>query len=541
MYNTTEQFKTDILGTARELALKVDMLMPDGSKIELGQEDIEGSSFSVSSSCMSKTFELGSAIASTCSISLDNRDGRWDDTTFDGVTLIPYCGLTKINGATEYIPMGRYIIDEPGRPYGILELKAADRLILLDETVPELAYPTTPYNVVSACCTKCNVPISPKVATMAHINDPWIKQPETELTCRDAISEVALMLGGFVRMSRDGYLEIAQFQKPDEAEPFEMPVGSRINFKQTSDEIKITGLTYDDTQIGTDEYLLEIEELELLNAQYKDDVLSYIWNIVNNFTYTAYTADYFGNPAFDVGDVILHRTRDNKNILSFISKHTYKHGGTCNIEAEGDSKAANLYKSANQRRLASVASKVTGSIEKQLTSYELASAQLSDMLGLMLGVYKSKETLEDGSIVYYFHDKPTLEESTEIWKFNGKALAFSDDGGLTWGGITVNSSLIIKTIQTVGLSADWIKSGEIDAGLIKVGEQTITEVLGQLSQDIGSLSEGGGNYIYNSTLGNGGVADGAYWGTGQTWGMAKKRYPMWSNITLTWQGVTNND
>ena len=48
-----------------------------------------------------------------------------------------------------------------------------------------------------------------------------------------------------------------------------------------------------------------------------------------------------------------------------------------------------------------------------------------------LGVYRTIQSSEDGSEVYYLHDAPTMAESTVIWEFNAGAFAVSTDGGQT--------------------------------------------------------------------------------------------------------------
>ena len=47
-------------------------------------------------------------------------------------------------------------------------------------------------------------------------------------------------------------------------------------------------------------------------------------------------------------------------------------------------------------------------------------------------MYKTEEILDDGSSVFYMHNKPTIGESQTIWKMTADAFAVSTDGGKTW-------------------------------------------------------------------------------------------------------------
>lgn len=461
MWNTSADFKAAIFSSTRELAMGVTLMLPGEDPINLSpQGDIEGSTLSIRSACMQKGFELGAATASSLTLSLNNRSGRWDDTVFDGATLVPYCGVKLANGTSETVPMGKFIVDRPGRPYAILELEATDAMVLLDEPLADLpvTWPATHRTLLMAIGQHCNVPIDVSVFAVNNIDRQAAKPAGyDELSCRDIVGEIALMAGGFARINRIGALEIVPLTKPTPEVARVMPTSSRRDFRQDNDPITITGIRYKDFIIGTVAYPLEIDDLVLLDDEDAPSVLQSIWGVIGGYTYTPYTASYFGDPSFDAGDVVLHETRDGKSILSTITQHTYKHGGLCTMTAKGQDKRAAGYKSANARRLSQIAARVADDIEHKLTTFEQSSAQISDMLGLMLGVHKTIETLEDGSNIYYFHNHPILEDSTEIWKFNGQVLGFSDDGGQTWGGVTVGSSLVVKIIQTVGISAEWIR------------------------------------------------------------------------------------
>lgn len=547
MYNVSDAFNEAVQANTRELHVKVTMLTVDQT-YELEAEDLEANSLTVTSSNMSKGFMLGGVIADSLSLALNNRDSRWNDVLLDGVTLIPYCGFKLADESIEYVPMGVFIVDDPGRPYASVQLKAADRLILLDEPLSKitLTYPATFRQMLQAVAQLCNLTVT--AATLAlPIMDYTVVEPiaDNKMTCRDVVSEMAVMAGGWARMTRTGELEIVELTAPDVDAAYQMPFGSRKSFKQSADALIITGMTYGDLKWGTSDYPLEIKKLSLLADGDVQQVLGLVWQKVDGFTWTPYTADYYGNPALDAGDIVLHTIRNNVQVLSMITKHTYKHGGNCQMAAEGKSRSVNKYKAQNERRLANIAAEVTHDLGGQLSTYQQATAMLADMLGLMVGVYRTVETLSDGSQIYYYHDQPTLAGSMEIWKFNGQVLAWSNDGGQTWpSGVTIDSKLIIRQIEAEGLNADWIKSGSIDTSLIKIGEVPLETVLAEMGQEISALEHGGGNLILNSNFGTGQEPSGAYWGIGLTWASAKKRGLTWGAAKAagkTWQNAKDGE
>lgn len=538
MFNVSTAFTDAIMANMRELKLKL-TLSAASETYELEAKDIELGSFTVSSACMSKEFELGAVVASTCGVSLNNRDGAWNDVVLDGATLTPYCGIVLADLTTEYVPMGVFIVDQPGRPYASVALQATDRLILLDETLADVSvtYPITNKNLLQAIGTHCNVPISTDALTMLNANHEIVKAPTSDrMTCRDAVGEIALMAGGFARMSRLGQLEIVQLEHPDADTAFDMRLGSRKTWQQTEDPITITGMSYGDLQWGTTDYNIEIEQLELLAGEDALTVLTPVWQAISGFTYVPYTATYYGNPALEPGDAVLHSLRGEGQVLSIITKHQYKFGGECQMLAEGKSPTARSYKSANVRRLASVAAHITEETDIKLTAYQQAAANMSDMLGLMMGVYPSSEELEDGSKILYWHNKPTREESDLIWMFNGLVLAVSNDGGQTWTGQTSDGTVIARIVYTLQLFAQQIiladgttaqeevdkietELTQIRAGYVRIVDidgtypETIIDggVINAGSVTVGKLADGAvtEDKLANGAVGTVKIADGA--------------------------------
>jgi hypothetical protein len=99
---------------------------------------------------------------------------------------------------------------------------------------------------------------------------------------------------------------------------------------------------------------------------------------------------------------------------------------------------------------------ITHDFDKKLSRFEQASAQMSDLIGLMMGVYPTQEPQQDGSVIYYWHDQPTLEESMIIWRLDKNVFAVSDDGGQTWTGQTADGTVIARTVHALQIHAQQV-------------------------------------------------------------------------------------
>lgn len=89
-------------------------------------------------------------------------------------------------------------------------------------------------------------------------------------------------------------------------------------------------------------------------------------------------------------------------------------------------------------------------VAKQATeSSTNISQELQKLLANGMGLYTSTVDAENGGKIFYMHDKPTLAQSTNIWKIQGGVFAASADGGNTWtAGFTTSGNSVAKIIQT---------------------------------------------------------------------------------------------
>lgn len=85
------------------------------------------------------------------------------------------------------------------------------------------------------------------------------------------------------------------------------------------------------------------------------------------------------------------------------------------------------------------------------------------------GLYETREKQTDGSEIIYYHNKQKKADSDILFVFNDAGFAISADGGINWYGLKVNGDLIAKILTADGINANWIRTGELRADLIKTG------------------------------------------------------------------------
>ena len=69
---------------------------------------------------------------------------------------------------------------------------------------------------------------------------------------------------------------------------------------------------------------------------------------------------------------------------------------------------------------------------------------------------------------WYLHDKKTVEESYIIIRVNAAGIIFSTDGGKTYNGVSWEGDAILKKIYAIGIDANYINAGELNAAIVKI-------------------------------------------------------------------------
>ena len=117
-----------------------------------------------------------------------------------------------------------------------------------------------------------------------------------------------------------------------------------------------------------------------------------------------------------------------------------------------------------------------GTLNYKTNQYKIAEQQLASIMSKAFGVFNTEEVLEDGSTIYYMHDKPKLEDSSTLWKMTENTFTVSTDGGATWNaGIDATGKAILNILSVIGIDATWINADNLTAISSNLGGWKIDE------------------------------------------------------------------
>lgn len=378
---------------------------------------IDGSPKIKMSALPANALEFGGVVSKSFSASLENKDKKYNGTRFNGKEVVVEAGLQLPDGTIEYIPCGTFYVNYAGKPYSIIKIEAADKMLSAEKSysLSTLTYPASLKQIAQDCASKMGISLFGDFKNSSYIVN---SKPDVKLyTYRDILSFIASIAGGFARITRDNKLEIVSFID-NTSEVYELrPTDSRINCT-TDDMVTITGLAYygneENVLKGTDEYPIVLENNPLLEGMLISDretILEGLYNEYNGFTYWPYSSSFVGNPCIDEGDFVKFFDTIDGDVTSFVGSYTLKLTGTETIEAPSCSELdknfldSNTYKKDTSSTRLNYAYNNGGGGSGTITTYTHSEyADLNKPISTYLNTTGS-------TLKTYFSVKPTMDGS----------------------------------------------------------------------------------------------------------------------------------
>lgn len=451
--------------------------------------------------------ELGSAIAATLSLTLYNTDKKYDDVNFEGVEMKVSVAVDE--DSPTWVPLGVFIVDTPPRHLSTISISAMDRMVLFDKDASGFDYDTnsTVAEVIQACAKAAGVPLADTNMKNLPNYNVQVSKPETQstITYRTLLQYCAALTGTFAYMNENGRLA---FRWYDTTAGFAMTPANRYSSDVYEQDVTITGLTYavksQDSEgketstvnvYGSADYAFDFtDNLLIAGNAARNQALTVVQSKIIPTTYRPYSAEILPAPWLFPGDAVTYLPVDKDDtaanrVFSVVTNMAYTLNGSTTIAGQGETAQSNSYASTSglTAAQAQILQRVTDRVTQERTNREQAILQLNeqikgvkagkdDLLIAGLGLYTTEETLSDGSTVYYYHDKQTLDDSSIIYTFQSGGFAYTTNwngGNPTWtSGFDRNGNLIMNTISTYKLEADDIQAGSITADKINTSYTT---------------------------------------------------------------------
>lgn len=497
-----------------------DIVTASGEKIPISDSKLWANGFEANDSTSSNgTFTIGALIAGKLKIKLNNIYEDYSKYDFDKASVTAYVSKSFSDGTTEKLKIGEYRVSETSYDGSLITLTCLDNINNFNREYDDsnLSYPTTAYEVVRDACIKCDVPF-----TMARFDNSdyvinEIPSDNQKLTYGQVIAYILQLSGLWGKCGHDGELLIGWYDMSQfDSRGYD---GGTFNTKTTpysdgdtlnggnftdyssgdsvdggtftearnyhniytqkdlnvaTDDVVITGVKVivtskeDKTKdvnalAGKEGYVVSISDNPFISADKAQTVANYIFKKIGGMRFRPLDATLLSNPLIESGDVALVTDRKQNTYSCFISNRTFIVGSGTKISCDAENASRNSAdKFSNETKAIVQARKVA---QAQLSVYDKQMQLLTQLMSQSLGLFKTEQKQEDGSIIYIMHNKADLNSSNIQWKMTANGMAVSSDYGKTWkAGIDKDGNAVFNIMSAIGINFDWAHGGTLTLG-----------------------------------------------------------------------------
>lgn len=495
-----------------------DIVTASGEKISISDSKLWANGFEVNDSTSSNdTFTIGALVAGKLKIKLNNIYEDYSKYDFDKASVTAYVSKSFSDGTTEKLKIGEYRVSETSYDGSLITLTCLDNINNFNrEYDSNLSYPTTAYEVVRDACIKCDVPF-----TMARFDNSdyvinEIPSDNQKLTYGQVIAYILQLSGLWGKCGHDGELligwyDMSQFGSQNynggtfstkttpysdgdsvDGGTFKYSDGdsadggtftearnyhniyTQKDLNVATDDVVITGVKVIVTSkedkakdvnalAGKEGYVISITDNPFIPADKAQTVASYIFKKIGGMRFRPLDATLLSNPLIESGDAALVTDRKQNTYSCFISNRTFTVGSGTKISCDAENASRNSAdKFSNETKAIVQARKVA---QIQLSVYDKQMQLLTQLMSQSLGLFKTEQVQEDGSIIYIMHNKADLNSSNIQWKMTANGMAVSNDYGKTWrAGIDKDGNAIFNIMSAIGINFDWAHGGTLTLG-----------------------------------------------------------------------------
>lgn len=511
MINVSTEF-TRLMNTRTDFKQNAEITFADGTVLELTEKDFTIDNNSVTDGSNANGIPLGVAVCRSIQIEIMNGNERFSTYDFFGAKIRLYLTF-QLSKTVERIEYGTFTVLTPETYGETVIITALDDMHKADKDyIPGIAYPATLQSILIDACNSIDIPLG----TTTFLNhDFTVETAPEDITFRQLFGYIAMLAGGNARIDVTGRLRIISYDFAKIDDVFSFYSGGTFkpwdnvnnlhggtfnpwtdgdtasggvygdrddvhilinwsNLKVDTDDVVITGIQTEYTDdnnedhiviSGSEGYVLKIENPFIVGKE--SDAVAMIGEIMIGGRFRQFSGDLIANPTCEFMDLAMVLDRKGNSYITFLTDVNFQFFGFTTLKNSAEPALRNSAKTYSEAT--KTFAKARKLITEERTARELAVKQLAKDLKNSSGLFATEEEQSDGSVIYYMHDKPTLSESTIVWKLTALAFGVSTDGGKTYPyGFTVNGEIITRLLYAEGINADYITSGTLDANLINL-------------------------------------------------------------------------
>lgn len=479
MYPVSAAYKTAIGQNVRDIKITGTITLKDDTIINITDEDIVRGSLYVTEQCVAgEDIEVGNVYASEMGLSLSMP--LENPYSLDGARIIINFGINVETDPDEppiweYVPLGYFYVTEIQRKANNVNLTALDGMLLFDVEVGDPGS-SSPRNFIVHACQRAGVTLGTSIGEIDALPNAGVllAAPDASKikTARDLLMWACQIMGAFARMNRQGELEIVPIKA--RASVKTISKAERFNSDVSDFAVKITRVSM---QVGEAEYsrgtegmTMVLDENPLMTGLSESQINAVLDNLLAQITtavYVPFNSNFIGDPALQPGDfVTLSDTSvlGGGDVASIITHSTWRYRGPHNLKAAGKH---GLVRGVQNQQIKAVSSIVA--IARAAQDLALAANQSTQLIKDAIGGHVLIRQNPDETNEILIMDNPDPDQAVKIWRWNMGGLGYSDN---CVGADNPDREYEIAMTMDGAINANFIKTGQLDAGVVRIGPET---------------------------------------------------------------------
>ena len=466
MYSVTSTvanlFKTN---SKQELSLAVTPVT--GSSFTLTSADILANGMNINRySASGDSIAFGVCSAAELTLRIENYDGRFDSVVFEGAEIYARIGVKNSSNVTQWVPLGYFTVDNSPRRLAVIEISALDRMVQFDKDVniTALNLPAQVKDIVSACCTNCNVTLDTTLTSFPNASFVVQSVGDMEnMTYRNVLQWCLQLMGACAYMNHQGHLAIGWYSQAQysgsPATNVTLTNADRYNSDLFEQEIQITGIMVKSAEnqylYGTDAYALVIDG----NPMYTDADVQTIATALSGrvgFAYHPFNASVLPMPYLYPLDMLKFTYKGTTYDVA-VTEVDVTSSAPTSLKGTGETSVSKSYARLNPltSRERAILQNVKDEMNATLSRAINNAIEFNDMISNALGLYSTDVADGSGGTIRYLHDAPTLADSNYIVTMNAGGFAWTNawnGGDPVWNyGITASGFAMFKRLSAEGI------------------------------------------------------------------------------------------
>ena len=401
MISTTSKWKD---WSAEFGTFHIKATIDNGTTLNLTDEDFMSGSVSITDSVSGMgSFNVGNVITNSFNATLNNFTGKFNSYNLAGATISVQFGIVFEDSTEEWIDRGTYTLEKPTSLGSTIKVVGYDDMDKMNKyyigkhpvggVESDIIFPINAETLAMYLCDECGVDYAVDMWGLDTFQVDEFEYNEST-TCRQVLSWVVQIAGGYARVNNIGKLECKAFNlhqwsggttlNGGTINPWESvstysggtfsPWSSVTDYDGGSsggaeftlskiktldvyvEDITVTGVRafayntvdeFDFDTAGSDGYILALQDNPLIDSDNTSAVATRVNGRVGGLSFRPFNASIFGDPSIEAGDVVALQDYLGNEHVSLITSLTYSLNQTERLECNAETPEQASMQTAN--------------------------------------------------------------------------------------------------------------------------------------------------------------------------------------------------